>query len=125
THSASIIVPHQRSVLSVTNKSPGRGTSMSGPAFRRLLIVAAVLAAWAAPAAAQAPGSDLVRENERLRTDLGNMRQELEAARRRIAELEQEVARLNQQLAGNDPADSPEKPEDEVSIDESDPAASP
>ncbi len=76
-------------------------------------------------------GNDLRRENERLKTELADLRLEHEAALRRIASLEAEVQRLLEQFALRDltaeEAATQTTPDDSkrITIDESKPDASP
>lgn len=76
----------------------------------------------ATPAHAQSD-SELRRENQRLRTQVDELKKELEAALERIAALQEQ---MRQRRAGGNtrlPSDQPE--EEKVSIDESEPMASP
>jgi hypothetical protein len=82
------------------------------------------LAASAGIASAQSE-SDLRRENERLRTQVADLTQELDAANQRIQSLQEENSRLRDALqAGPVTSTSPLQPEP-VTIDESVPHASP
>ncbi len=83
----------------------------------------------ALPATAQSD-NDLRNENQTLRTLVGDLQRELEAARQRIAELEQLVGALRRQIAAAGrspaaPADPGPTEAEPVSIDESVPNASP
>ncbi len=101
--------------------------------MRQIILTAAILfGACLQSMALGQSDADLRRENQRLQAENDELTKELDAARQRIAELERETARLRRQLRslrGGETA--PDAPEDEeellrpVSVDESDPAASP
>lgn len=100
--------------------------------FMQIGRVTVFLAAFAAfltinaQALAQESDAELRRENQRLQTQVRDLETDLKAARDRIDELEEDVQRLRRQLASaRKPSTLPPLPTDEVSIDESDPAASP
>ncbi|HRP62525.1 MAG TPA: hypothetical protein PK400_04460 [Phycisphaerales bacterium] len=96
-----------------------------GARFPHLLLFCTILAAGFSlyrPVAAQTPG--LETENARLAAELAETKKKLDAANKRIAELEQEVARLNRRLAGQ-AANQGTVADEEATIDETDPAASP
>lgn len=101
---------------------------MKNPLRNLHLLPFALLACLLAsqPAAAQSD-NDLRRENQRLNTQLRETTAELEAARARIAQLEQQVARLERALAAASGSPAPTTPstQDEVTIDETEPTASP
>jgi len=87
-----------------------------------------LLSAAGAPAVAQSD-SALRRENDALRAQVNDLEAELKAARQRIKELQATVARLEATIermesGGNGRTDTPPEPE-QVSIDESEPDASP
>lgn len=96
-------------------------------AMRRspVYILFAIVLGLTAPALAQGEG-ELRRENQRLTTQLRESNRELEAAKSRITELEQQVARLERAVAVLRGEQPPATPTDEVvTIDESEPSASP
>lgn len=96
------------------------------------IAVACLLLAWVpTPAAAQSQ-NELRLENQRLRTQVADLEVELEAAREEIADLRAEIERLQKSLdergqtAPAAPPSAPQPaPEEEVTIDESKPDASP
>lgn len=96
---------------------------------RSLMLVVAVLGVFLIPAGEAAAQSEqeLRREVERLQERNRELERELEAARRQIQSLEQAIERLNnrlQQLRDAAP-DRTEEEREEITIDESDPHASP
>lgn len=99
----------------------------TSPAIMRLpvYILFAMVLGLSSPVLGQSDG-DLRRENQRLTTQLRENSRELEAAKARITELEQQVARLERALAALRGEQPPAAPTDEiVTIDESEPSASP
>jgi len=89
-----------------------------------VLLGASVLAGVAfGPEASAQSANELRQENQRLRTRVQDLEKELEAARDRIAELEKQVEELRNQGRTRQPSDLPE--EKRVSVDESQPDASP
>lgn len=100
----------------------------SGTTHRRILaIVASSLFAWTGVATAQSD-RDLRELNQRLQTQVNDMRRELDAARTRIADLERDLQALMRRVGGTTgtPASTTTRtPPERVSIDESVPNASP
>lgn len=97
-----------------------------GARFPHVLLFCTILAAGFglhSPVAAQTPGPET--ENARLAAELAETKKKLDAANKRIAELELEVARLNRRLAGQAADQSTATADEEATIDETDPAASP
>jgi hypothetical protein len=82
------------------------------------------LLATAGAASAQSDAG-LRRENQRLRTQVDDLKRELDAARNRIAQLELEVEKLRQLLAVTPQTPAGQSIEERVTIDESVPHASP
>lgn len=92
-----------------------------------LLILGLLLILPLRPAAAQSVG-ELRNENAALRTRIGDLGAELEAARKENARLQELVADLMRQLdarAASGPAPLPPLPPEETTIDETAPASSP
>jgi hypothetical protein len=103
-------------------------STMMRPEIRRIFVLGVLgLLVTAGTAPAQNNDTDLRRENQRLRTQVSDLRIELEAARNRIEQLEREVEQLRQLLAAapQAPGTAPLPTEEEVTIDESVPTASP
>ncbi len=95
--------------------------------WRILTIVAASLFCSSGEAAAQSD-RDLRQDNQRLQTQVDDMRRELDAARIRIADLERDLAALMRRLGrttGSPSSTAPSTPPERVTIDESVPNASP
>ena len=92
-------------------------------------VSALVVLCWSNPSFAQESDSDLRRQNQQLTTEVQDLQKRLEAAEQRNRELEERIAQLEQQLTARrtSPATStlPPLEEEEVSIDESVPNASP
>lgn len=99
--------------------------------IRSLLLIGAVLGACLIPAGEAVAQSeqDLRREVERLRERNRELERELDAARRQIQSLENAIERLNNRLQqlreGRPDRGEREADQEEVTIDESDPHASP
>jgi hypothetical protein len=87
-------------------------------------------ATWLAPAALGQSSRDLRDENQRLTTQVDDLQKELTAAKQRISDLERQIDELRRAAAaGKGPTSSgrtpPPPPEPKVTIDESNPMASP
>lgn len=94
--------------------------------IRYLLFAAAIVTSGVmAPSAAAQSESQLQRENQRLAQQVRELTNELDIAKKRIEELEQQVAQLERALAAARNTQQPGKVREEVTIDESEPTASP
>ena len=92
------------------------------------LVIAAVFLGGglaARPAAAQQSPNDLRRENQRLRTQVGDLERELQAAEDRIDQLQRDIAELHRLLQATRSRGPATAPAEKVTIDESVPHASP
>jgi len=92
------------------------------------IAVASLLLAWIPSSALAQSQNELRLENQRLQTQVADLQVELETAREEIAALKEEIERLEQLLAERGrtaPAVPQPAPEEEVTIDESKPDASP
>jgi cell division protein FtsB len=100
-------------------------SNMIRPKTCRSITLGVLVLLAAAGAASAQSDADLRRDNQRLRTKVSELQRELDAARNRIEQLEREVEKLRQLLAAAPTTPGGPPTEEQISIDESVPHASP